>query len=223
MLCSFSCVSLFSLFLYGASPDRVCRASAKECRGKMLSIVRAALCHAADNSISIQTAEWIWIIVIIYWNIKLCFSRSSLSLLCGGFFMQDHDEENRLAFSAMRNWKKSLSDSSLAPSTLFSYHPFVPSNDDDNEKPLELLAHSYIFFFHENTGRWNSAPVLLKCPLQIFFRWMNLDFDRSWVFKAINIFSSLQIRQEKPYYVADPEVDSLVSIFLLLSCSGWCE
>lgn len=81
----------------------------------------------------------------------------------------------------------------------------------------------YILFFHENTGRWNSAPVLLKCPLQIFFRWMNLDFDRSWVFKAINIFSSLQIRQEKPYYVADPEVDSLVSIFLLLSCSGWCE
>lgn len=79
------------------------------------------------------------------------------------------------------------------------------------------LAHSYInIFFHENTGRWNSAPVLLKCPLQIFFRWMNLDFDRSWVFKAINIFSSLQIRQEKPYYVADPEVDSLVSIFLLL-------
>lgn len=124
--------------------------------------------------------------------------------------------------------KKSLSDSSLAPHTFFPTihlcHPTMTTTKNHlNCSLTRPLIYIYSFFFLENTGRWNSAPVLLKCPLQIFFRWMNLDFDRSWVFKAINIFSSLQIRQEKPYYVADPEVDSLVSIFLLLSCSGWCE
>lgn len=37
-----------------------------------------------------------------------------------------------------------------------------------------------------------------------------------WLFIVIYKFFylSLQIRQEKPYYVADPEVDSLVSILI---------
>lgn len=205
MLCSFSCVSLFHSFCMEPGPIECAEPAPKSVGRK--NALYCARRHAADNSISIQTAEWIWIIVIIYWNIKLCFSRSSLSLLCGGFFMQDHDEENRLAFSAMRNWKN------LSPTLHLHRAHFFPTIHLCHPTMTTTKNHLNCY---ENTGRWNSAPVLLKCPLQIFFRWMNLDFDRSWVFKAINIFSSLQIRQEKPYYVADPEVDSLVSIFLLL-------
>lgn len=70
----------FSVFCMEPAPIECAEPAPKSVGRK--NALYCARRHAADNSISIQTAEWIWIIVIIYWNIKLCFSRSSLSRFC---------------------------------------------------------------------------------------------------------------------------------------------